>query len=152
MMDKKGSLSLNEVPALLRYQVGYQASFSKTITEADVTTFAGLTGDFGAIHVDDEYARRTRYGKRTAHEFLAAGLISAVLSTRLPGPGAVCLSQQLEFLSPIFVGDTITAQVEVTAWQPEKLILTLKTNCSNHEARQVIAGQAVVMILKEVMK
>ena len=136
---------------LMRYPVGMKASFSKTVSEADVTSFAGLTGDFGALHVDAEYARRTRYGKRTAHEIMAAGLISAVLSTRLPGPGAVCLSQQLEFLAPIFIGDTITAQVEVTAWQPEKYILTLKTVCSNQDARQVVTGQAVLMLLKEVM-
>lgn len=136
----------------LMYPVGERASFSKTISEADVTSFAGLTGDFGPIHVDAEYARGTRYGRRTAHEMLAGGLISAVLSTRLPGPGSVCLSQQIEFLSPIFIGDTITAQVEVVAWQPEKLLITLKTTCQNQDVRQVVTGQAVLMLLKEVMK
>ena len=129
---------------------GSRASFTKTITEADVTTLAGVTGDFNPLHVDAEYARQTRYGQRTAHPLLASGLISAVLNTRLPGPGAICLSQQIEYLGPIFIGDTITAVVEVTAWQPEKHLITLKTTCSNQDARQVLTGQAVLMFLKEV--
>jgi acyl dehydratase len=69
----------------------------------------------------------------------------------LPGPGAICLSQQIEYLGPIFIGDTITAVVEVTAWQPEKHLITLKTTCNNQDSRQVITGQAVMMFLKEVM-
>jgi len=129
---------------------GTRASFSKTITEADVVGIAGITGNFDPLHIDAEYARKTRYGRRTAQPLLASGLITTVLHTRLPGPGAICLSQQLEFLGPIFIGDTITAQVEVTAWQPERRLITLKTTCSNQDARQVITGQAVLMFLKEV--
>ncbi|MHB0924678.1 MAG: MaoC family dehydratase [Bellilinea sp.] len=129
---------------------GNRASFSKTITEADVTTMAGVTGDFDPLHIDAEYARQTRYGRRTAHPLLATGLLATVLHTRLPGPGTVCLSQQIEFLGPIFIGDTITAQVEVVAFQPEKHLITLKTTCSNQDARQVLTGQAVLMFLKEV--
>lgn len=129
---------------------GSRASFSKTITEADVAAMAGVTGNFDPLHIDAEYARQTRYGRRTAHPMLATGLITAVLHTRLPGPGAVCLSQQIEFLGPVFIGDTITAQVEVMAFQPEKHLITLKTTCSNQDARQVITGQAVLMFLKEV--
>jgi len=130
---------------------GSRASFAKTITEADVTTLAGVTGDFNPLHVDAEFARRTRYHQRTAHPMLASGLISAVLNTRLPGPGTICLSQQIEYLGPIFIGDTITAEVEVTSWLPEKNLITLRTTCSNQDARQVITGQAVMMVLKEVM-
>jgi len=132
------------------YIPGSRASFSKTIMEADVTTIAGVTGDFDPLHMDAEYARQTRYGRRTAHPLLASGLILAVLHNRLPGPGAICLSQQVEYLSPIFIGDTITAQVEVLAWQPEKYLVTMKTTCSNQDARQVLTGQAVLMFLKEV--
>jgi 3-hydroxybutyryl-CoA dehydratase len=127
-------------------QVGQRASFSKTLTEADVSSFAGLIGDFNPIHVDAEYARKTRFGRRVAQGMLAGGLISAVLSNKLPGPGAVYLSQQIEFLAPIFIGDTITACVEVLAWQPEKRLVTLRTECYNQDERQVITGQAVLLV------
>lgn len=130
---------------------GSRASFSRTIMEVDVTSLMGISGDLNPLHIDAEFARQTRYGRRTAPPMLAVGLIHAVLNTRLPGPGAVCLSQQIEYLSPIFIGDTITAQVEVIAWQPEKHLITLRTTCSNQDARQVITGQAVMMFLKEVM-
>jgi len=129
-------------------QIGAHESFSKTITESDVATFAGLVGDFNPQHVDAEYARRSRLGRRTAHGILAGGLISAVINTRLPGPGSTWLSQQLEFLAPIFIGDTLTARVEVVAWEPERRLLTLKTDCTNQDDRQVVAGQ-VTLILPE---
>jgi 3-hydroxybutyryl-CoA dehydratase len=135
-----------------RFTVGSRASLSRTISEKDVTTYAALSGDTSPVHIDAEYARKTRFGRKTAHDMLAVGLISSLLKTRLPGTGVVCLSQQLEFLGPIFVGDTITAQVEVAAWQPEKNLVTLKTECSNQDARQVITGQAVLMLTKEVME
>ncbi len=130
--------------------VGAYEGFSKTITESDVASFAGLVGDFNPQHVDAEYARRSRLGRRTAHGVLAGGLISAVINTRLPGPGGTWLSQQLEFLAPIFIGDTLTARVEVIAWEPERRLLTLKTDCTNQEERQVITGQ-VTLILSEVL-
>lgn len=138
-------------PAFIMPATGIRASLSKTFTEADLVAFASLTGDTSPIHLDAELAGRSQYGTRTVHDMLAAGLISALLHTRLPGPGAVCLSQQLEFLSPILLGDTVTAQVEVTASQPEKHLITLKTNCINQDNRQVITGQAVLMLLKEVI-
>jgi 3-hydroxybutyryl-CoA dehydratase len=128
---------------------GSRACFSKTITEADVTSMAGITGDFDPLHMDAEYARRTRYGRRTAHPLLAAGLIMAVLHSRLPGPGAICLSQQLEYLEPIFIGDTLTAEVEVITFEPEKHLVIVKTTCRNQDARQVLTGQAALMFLKE---
>lgn len=126
--------------------IGQQERFSKTITEADVTTYAGLVGDFAPQHVDAEYARRSRLGRRTAHGMLAGGLISAVINTRLPGPGCAWLSQQLEFLAPIFIGDTLTAEVEVISWEPQRHLLTLKTGCRNQDDRQVVAGQATVIV------
>jgi 3-hydroxybutyryl-CoA dehydratase len=124
--------------------LGQRASFSKTLTESDVSAFAGLVGDFNPLHVDAEYARKSKFGRRTVHEMLAGGLIAAVLSTRLPGPNWICLSQQMEFLAPMFIGDTITAEAEVVAWQPEKRLVTLKTDCYNQDARQVVTGQAVL--------
>jgi 3-hydroxybutyryl-CoA dehydratase len=128
------------------FQVGEQASFTKTVTEADVTTFAGLIGDFNPLHVDAEYARKSRFGRRIAHGMFAGGLISAVLGNRLPGPGSIYLSQQIEFLAPVYIGDTITATVEVTAWRPDKRIITLKTDCLNQDQVQVVTGKAVLMV------
>lgn len=128
------------------FQLGQQASFTKTVTEADLTTFAGLIGDFNPLHVNAEYARKSRFGQRVAHGMFTAGLISAVLGNKLPGPGAIYLSQQIEFLAPVFIGDTITATVEVSAWRPEKRIITLKTDAYNQTEKQVVTGKAVLLV------
>jgi 3-hydroxybutyryl-CoA dehydratase len=128
------------------FQIGEREAFAKTITEADVTTFAGLVGDFNPLHVDAEYARESRFGRRIAHGMLTGGLISAVLGNKLPGPGSIYLSQQIEFLAPVYIGDTITATVEVTSWRPDKRIITLKTDCYNQEDTQVVTGKAVLLV------
>ena len=127
-------------------QLGQRASFTKTVTESDVTTFAGLIGDFNPLHVNAEYARKSRFGQRVAHGMFTGGLISAVLGNKLPGPGAIYLSQQLEFLAPVFIGDTITATAEVTAWRPDKRIITLKTDAYNQADTQVVTGKAVLLV------
>ena len=129
-----------------RFQIGERDSFTKTVTESDVTTFAGLIGDFNPLHVDAEYARKSRFGRRIAHGMFSGGLISAVLSNRLPGPGAIYLSQQIEFLDPVYIGDTITATAEVIGWQPDKRIITLKTDCLNQDQKQVVTGKAVLLV------
>ena len=128
------------------FQLGETASFSKTVTEADVTTFAGLIGDFNPLHVDAEFARKSRFGRRIAHGMFAGGLISAVLGNKLPGQGTIYLSQQIEFLAPVYIGDTITATAEVTVWRPDKRIMTLKTDCHNQDGKPVVAGKAVVLV------
>jgi len=128
------------------FQIGQRDSFSKTVTEADVTTFAGLIGDFNPIHVDAEYARKSRFGRRVAHGMFTGGLISSVLGNKLPGPGAIYLSQQIEFLAPVYIGDTITATVEVSEWRPEKRIITLKTDAYNQDDKQVVTGKAVLLV------
>ena len=128
------------------FQISQRATFTKTVTESDVTTFAGLIGDFNPIHVDAEYARKTRFGQRVAHGIFTAGLISAVLGNKLPGPGAIYLSQQIEFLAPVVIGDTITATVEVSAWRPERRIITLKTDAYNQAEEQVVTGKAVLLV------
>jgi 3-hydroxybutyryl-CoA dehydratase len=128
------------------FRIGERATFSKTVTEADVTTFAGLIGDFNPLHVDAEYARQSRFGRRIAHGMFTGGLISAALGNRLPGPGSIYLSQQIEFLAPVYIGDTITAIVEVVAWRPDKRIITLKTDCHNQHEKQVVTGKAVLLV------
>ena len=128
------------------FRVGEQASFTKTVTEGDVTTFAGLVCDFNPIHIDAEYARKSRFGRRVAHGMFTGGLISAVLGNKLPGPGSIYLSQQLEFLAPVYIGDTITAVAKVSSWRPEKRIITLVTDAYNQEDVHVVTGKAVLLV------
>ncbi len=128
------------------FQIGETASFSKTITESDIYAYAGLSGDFNPVHVNAEFAQKTRFKERIAHGMLTAGLISAVLGMKLPGPGAIYLSQQMEFLKPVRIGDTITATAEVQAYNPDKRILTLRTACTNQRGEVVLEGRAVVMM------
>ncbi len=130
----------------MEFKAGQRASISKTITEADVYGFAGITGDFNPLHVDAEYARRSRFGERIAHGMLTAGLISTVLGMRLPGPGAVYLSQSLKFLKPVKFGDTVTAAAEVAAYRQDKRVLTLRTSCTNQDGETVAEGESVLLV------
>ena len=115
------------------------ASLSRTISEEDVVTFAHLTGDVNPVHLDEAYAKGTRFGRRVAHGVFAAGLVSAVIGTRLPGPGAVYLSQTLKFVAPVFIGDTVTATVTVT--KAKGRIYTLETVCTNGRGRAGVGGR-----------
>ena len=125
-------------------KVGMQATFSKTITEADIALFAGLSGDNNAVHMDEEFAATTRFGGRIAHGFLTASVISAAVANRLPGPGTIYLSQQLNFRAPVRIGQTVHATVSVSAVDRERRRVTLDTVCRVGET-VVIDGQALVM-------
>lgn len=130
------------------FGVGEKAQLSRSITDEDIQHMADITGDFNPVHMDDEFAGRTRFKGRIAHGLFSAGLISAVLGTKLPGPGSVYLKQELNFLYPVRAGDTLTAEVEVTAWRPDKRIITLKTRCQNQDGRDVVDGEAVLLVEK----
>ncbi len=125
---------------------GQSATFSKTISEADIYAYAGISGDFNPLHVDAEFSKGSRFGERIAHGMMTAGLISAVLGMRLPGPGGVYLSQTLNFVNPVRIGDTITAKAEVATYQAEKRLLTLRTTCTNQRGQMVVEGQAVLLV------
>jgi len=125
--------------------VGQTASFAKTITEADILLFAGVSGDTNPVHINAEYAATSRFEERVAHGMLAASLISAVLGTRLPGPGTLYLGQSLKFMGPVKIGATVTATVEVTALHPEKKRATLRTLCTVG-GEPVIEGEALVKV------
>lgn len=127
---------------------GEKASRTQTITDEMVRTFATLTGDSNPVHLDDEYAATTRFGKRIAHGMLAASLISAALANDLPGPGTVYLSQTLQFKAPVYLGDTITAVIEVKSAREDKPIATLITTCINQDNVTVLEGEAVVLFSK----
>lgn len=128
------------------FSIGECASLSKTITETDVTLYAGITGDFNPVHIDAEYAKTTRFGARIAHGMLTTGFISAVLGMKLPGPGAIYLGQELKFLKPVYIGDTVTARVEVLEFHAEKKILVAKTECLNHRGETVLTGTAKLLV------
>lgn len=125
--------------------VGECASTSKTISEADVYLFAGITGDLNPAHVNEQYAGETRFGGRIAHGMLSAGLISAVIGMQLPGPGTIYMGQDLKFLAPVRIGDTVTATVTVKELDPGRNRAVLETVCENQEGKKLIAGQALVM-------
>jgi 3-hydroxybutyryl-CoA dehydratase len=132
-----------------QFSVGQSASFSKTVTEHDVYTFAGVTGDFNPAHVDEVYASGTSFKKRIAHGMLSAGLVSAVLGTKLPGPGSIYAGQTLKFLAPVYIGDTITATATVKEVIAERRRLILTTECTNQEGVAVLSGEATIFIPKD---
>jgi 3-hydroxybutyryl-CoA dehydratase len=125
--------------------VGQTASFGKTITEADIVLFAAVTGDTNPMHLNAEYAKDSIFGERIAHGMLAAGLITKVLGTQLPGPGTIYMSQSLKFRAPVRIGQTVTATVEVLALHPEKHRATLRTVCTV-AGEPVLEGEAFVSV------
>ena len=129
--------------------VGAQATMEHTVTDAMIRAFAELSGDHNPVHLDDAFARTTRFGGRIAHGMLVAGFISATIATRLPGPGTVYLGQQLKFLRPVRIGDTVTTRVEVLELMPEKKRAKLHTRSVNQQGETVIDGEALVMVPDE---
>jgi 3-hydroxybutyryl-CoA dehydratase len=129
-------------------QPGARASRTTTVTEVHVAAFAQITGDTNPIHLDEAYAATTRFGRRIAHGMLTGSLISAVLGNDLPGLGTVYLSQRFEFKAPVYLGDTITAEVVLTAFRADKRIATFRTTCTNQDGVLVMDGEAVVLAPK----
>ena len=125
--------------------VGMSASMAKTVSEADVYGFAGITGDNNPVHVNTEYAATTMFKERIAHGMLSAGFISAVLGTRLPGPGAIYVEQQLKFKAPVKIGDTVTAEATVESIDERRRRVVLTTNCLVN-GKIVAEGQATLMV------
>lgn len=127
-------------------EVGQAAEFTKTVTETDVVMYAGITGDFNPMHVDQTYAQATQFGGRIAHGMLTAGFISAVLGMKLPGEGSIYMSQSLRFTRPVRIGDTITARIEVIELFPQKKRVRLATTCRNQDGKAVLDGEALVLM------
>jgi 3-hydroxybutyryl-CoA dehydratase len=124
--------------------IGMSAETTKTITDADIVLFAGVSTDFNAVHMDEEYARTTPFGGRIAHGMLSASLLSSVLGNQLPGPGVVYLSQSLRFRAPVRPGDTVHARVTVKEIIVEKSRVVLDTVCTVGD-KVVIDGEATVL-------
>jgi 3-hydroxybutyryl-CoA dehydratase len=127
-----------------RLQVGDVAEFAKTVSETDIYLYAGITGDFNPAHVNEAYAKNTFFKTRIAHGMLTAGFISAIIANQLPGPGTIYMKQDLSFLAPVRIGDTITARVEVLELNLEKNRARLKTTCSNQDGLIVLSGEGLV--------
>lgn len=126
-------------------RIGQSASLGKTITEADILLYAAVSTDTNPIHIDAEAAKQSLFGERIAHGMLTAGLISAVLGTRLPGPGSLYMRQSLRFAAPVKIGQTVKATVTVTALNQEKKRATLSTVCAVGDD-VVIEGEAYVQV------
>jgi 3-hydroxybutyryl-CoA dehydratase len=125
-------------------RVGERAEFTKTISESDVYLYAGVTGDLNPAHINEEYAKKTFFKTRIAHGMLLGGLVSAVLGNRLPGPGTVYIRQNMEFLAPVHIGDTITASVEVMEILQKVRRVKLRTKCVEQHGTTVLDGEALV--------
>jgi 3-hydroxybutyryl-CoA dehydratase len=124
---------------------GMSAFYSRTVTEADIVMFAGISGDFNPLHLNKEFAERTHFGSTIAHGMLTGSLISTVVGTKLPGPGAIYMSQNMRFRAPVRAGDTVTAVATVTDVNLEKQRCALDTYCRVGETI-VVTGDALLMV------
>src|SRR4030043_1566081 len=123
-------------------KIGDSAWISETITESDIELFARPTGDFNPVHLDQVYAEKTMFKGRIAHGLFSVGLLSSILGNILPGHGTIYLSQEVKFLAPVRIGDTITARVEVIELIPEKNRAKFRTTCTNQDGKLVVGGIA----------
>ena len=130
----------------MKFKPGDTASLSRTISDDDIRAFANATGDHNPLHLDEEFAKQTRFGKRIAHGMLSASLISAVIANDLPGQGSIYLGQTLQFVAPVFPGDTVTTRITVTSIREDKPIIKLETVCTNQRDEVVIRGEATVLV------
>lgn len=126
-------------------RVGLSSAISRTVTEADILLFAGVSGDTNPVHLDAEFAGSTMFGSRIAHGMLSASYISAVFGTRLPGPGCIYLSQDLKFRAPVHIGDTVVARVTVKELKSERRRATFSTECRVGD-KIVLEGDAEILI------
>ncbi len=132
------SLSMKEL------SVGLRAEKEFLVTEETGAAFAEISQDKNPLHLDEEYAAQTRFGRRIAHGMLAGSYISAMIGMELPGEGAVYMKQELTFLKPVYYGDTLRVEIVVSKLQTEKKRAVLSTNCYNQRGEQVVAGSALV--------
>ena len=130
--------------------VGQKASLTKTITEADLSHFVAITGDTNPLHVDDSFAAQTFFGQRIAHGMLSASLFSTLVGMHIPGIGAIYKSQTLEFLRPVFIGDTLIAWFEITAIDTADERIEIRSWIENQDGKIVIEGKTTASLLRGV--
>lgn len=138
------SLVFNQIP-LEEIEIGMEVSYSQTITDTDVKAFSGISGDKNPLHMDDEYAKNSRYKKRIAHGMLSASFFSALFGTKIPGEGCVYISQSLKFKRPVYLDDTVIASVIVTNVDLAKKRVFFQTVCKVNN-KIVIDGEAELFV------
>jgi 3-hydroxybutyryl-CoA dehydratase len=142
MKEKKGMDALD---------IGLKERFTKTVTEADGILFAGLTGDFYGLHVDEEFAKKTRFKTRIVHGALLVGFISTVMAKmngHIPLPGGVSSRYDMKFVAPVMFGDTITTELTVSEKHPERNEIIFDAECRNQRGEPVLTGKTVMKLLK----
>lgn len=135
-----------EGKTILDMNIGDRASFRKTITETDVHLFAGITGDMNPLHIDQAYAATTQFSKTLAHGVIGVGMLIGVMARELPG--GVLLGESIKFLQPVFIGDTITAFVEVADKDDDKDLINFRIWCENQNGMVVMDGEARGLVKK----
>jgi 3-oxoacyl-[acyl-carrier protein] reductase len=131
-----------------RLTVGYADCVVKTIRQEDVDAFAALSGDYNALHVDEEFAARTEFAQPVVHGFLHASLLSTLVGMKIPGPGALYLSQTIDFTRPVFIGDTVTATGTITSVDQPTRVIGIRTEIVNQHGQTVLKGDARVKVLR----
>jgi acyl dehydratase len=126
---------------LLGLEVGQRARRTKTVTARDVELYTEITGDRNPLHFDPDFAARTKFGRLVAQGGITAGMLNALVAMDLPGPGTVFMSQTLRYLAPTYLGDTLTAEVEVLALKPDKPVCQLKATITNQDGTVVLEGE-----------
>jgi acyl dehydratase len=129
-------------------QVGQKARRSKTVTARDVELYAEITGDRNPLHFDAAFAAGTRFGRLVAQGGITSGMLNALVAMDLPGPGTVFMSQSLKYLAPTYLGDTLTAEVEVLAVKPDKPVCQIKATITNQDGTVVLEGECWTYTLK----
>ena len=135
----------NEIDKENTIIIGEKSLFSKTISESDINLFSGLVADFHPMHVNAIIDKESRTGKTLAQSALIVGLVNGVLRNHLPGKNFIILRQQVEFLKPVLLGDTVTVKVEVLSWSPEKRLVTMKMDCFNQYGNDILTGETVLI-------
>lgn len=125
--------------------IGQTASYSKTLSEDDITLFAAVSGDVNPVHLDADFAANSQFKQRIAHGMWSGAVISAALALEFPGPGTIYLGQSLSFRAPVFIGDTITVKLEATAKREDKKFVTIACTAVNQDGRTVVKGSAEVI-------
>lgn len=128
--------------------LGQTAIMKKVFSFEDVKNFAELSGDINPVHLNNEFAEKTIFKKPIVHGFLYGSMISAILANELPGPGSIYIHQELNFKSPVYHGDQVTAEVKITELRSDKNIIILETTCTVGENVQVLTGKAIIKLVK----
>lgn len=130
-----------------KLKVGQEASISKSFSEKDVKLFSELSCDNNPVHLDEKYAQKTIFKNRIVHGYLYSSLISAIIGTKMPGPGSIYLHQDLNFKKPVFLDETVTALVRITELKPEKSLVYLDTFCYKNNDELILEGKAIIKLV-----